>query len=101
MVESESKPMSEDKKKEIADRLDYPGSSGSNKEFVAYLRNPATVILSPLISISEQEKIDVMNTVCDEWDDDKRTIYFFDANYNFLKSSKNAKELPDKLTKRV
>ena len=89
LVVEESTPMSEREKKEFLDGIDK--SKSSNKEFVAWLSDPATVINTKLQDISEQERMYVIETVCEEWSDDKCPIYFTDDNYNLFRKSKTAK----------
>ena len=89
LVVAVSTPMSESRKKETLDLLDK--SKLGNKEFVAWLSDPATVIDTNLQDISEQERMYVIETVCNEWYEDKCPIYFIDDNYNVIRKSKTAK----------
>lgn len=88
LVVEESTPMSEKRKKEFLDRID---KSKSSKELVEWISNPANVLHSNLQDISEQERMYVIETVCNEWYEDKCPIYFIDDNYNVIRKSKTAK----------
>ena len=88
LVVAESIPISESRKKEMSGWIDQ---SESSKELVAWLSNPDIVIDAYFQDISEQEKIYVIETVCEEWNDDKCPIYFIDDNYNVIRKSKTAK----------
>jgi len=66
--------------------------NSSPKDFIEWLTNADVQILTNLQEISEKEKNQVMQTICDEWTDDKFSICFYDDNYNIINQSLNEKK---------
>jgi hypothetical protein len=64
----------------LASQVDQSSPEG----FTDWLRSPDTLITTRLQVLSELEKNQVMQTVCDEWPDETFSVCFYDENLNLL-----------------
>jgi hypothetical protein len=85
LITQTKRTMSPDERKALAAKSE----KSSPKDFTAWLQNQSTQITTNLQPLSDQEKEQVMQTVCNNWPTKTLSISFYDKNQTLLQKSKN------------